>query len=229
MSKDVLGEITLADVAGLMKDLWENLTGPNAREWIDGLKKFLRKENPWPTSPAQTEKAPVQSPPPMWEKVGETTIRVNLGASPVLPFTGAKVEWQWGKNSGWVTVERKGDELFVDDRKVILFLTEEQKKGPHQGHKQRKLLEGKLVLHPNILDALFANLHLIPEAWKQDGEGRTRYIFFWSVGYRNSDGYLFVRCLYWAGGRWNWNYRWLDDGWGVQNPAAVLGEESSAA
>lgn len=42
------------------------------------------------------------------------------------------------------------------------------------------------------------------------------------VHYRNSDGNLYVRYLYWNDDGWNWNYNWLDNEWNVNNPAAVL-------
>lgn len=39
--------------------------------------------------------------------------------------------------------------------------------------------------------------------------------------YRNPDGNLYVRYLYWNGDGWNWNYNWLDNDWNSDNPAAV--------
>lgn len=39
--------LALCDVRGLLADLNEKLSGENAGEWHAGLKKFLRKENPW--------------------------------------------------------------------------------------------------------------------------------------------------------------------------------------
>jgi len=32
---------------------------------------------------------------------------------------------------------------------------------------------------------------------------------------------LYVRYLYRNGGRWDWNYNWLDNDWNSNNPAAV--------
>jgi hypothetical protein len=40
--------------------------------------------------------------------------------------------------------------------------------------------------------------------------------------YRNPNGNLYVRYLYWNDGAWNWNYNWLDNDWNDQNPAAML-------
>jgi hypothetical protein len=39
--------------------------------------------------------------------------------------------------------------------------------------------------------------------------------------YRNANGNLYVRYLYWNGDRWVWNYNWLDNDWNDNNPAAV--------
>ena len=42
------------------------------------------------------------------------------------------------------------------------------------------------------------------------------------ITFRNSDGDLYVRCLYFNDGEWNWNDNWLDNDWNSNNPAAVL-------
>ncbi len=39
--------------------------------------------------------------------------------------------------------------------------------------------------------------------------------------YRNTDGNLYVRYLYWNDDGWNWNDNWLDNDWNSDNPAAV--------
>ncbi len=44
-----------------------------------------------------------------------------------------------------------------------------------------------------------------------------------SLHYRNADGNLYVRYLYWNGDRWNWNYNWLENDWNSNNPSAVSG------
>jgi len=152
--------------------------------------------------------------------LSDTVIMVNLDVAPKLPFDGAEIEKNEG--CGWVKIEKREDGLYVDDRKVVLYLSERQKGGQTiKGYELRDEFTGKLVLHPNILDALMEHFHLIPEDWKKDENGNTRYIFFWAVIFRNSDGDLFVRCLNWDGSRWFWNYRWLDIDFNSDNPAAV--------
>ena len=45
----VLGTNLLAEVAGLITDLFEKLAGPDGTTWLFAFKKFLRKENSWGT------------------------------------------------------------------------------------------------------------------------------------------------------------------------------------
>lgn len=46
--KGVLGN-ALAKVAGPLKDFVEKLGGEDGEKWLEALKRFLRKEEPWPT------------------------------------------------------------------------------------------------------------------------------------------------------------------------------------
>lgn len=155
--------------------------------------------------------------------INATTIEVNLDATPKPPFAGAQIEHQSTGEQGWVTVEKKADGLYVADRKVTLWLSEHQQGDKSlRGHELREELTGALVLHPNILDALYEHQSLIPEDWKKDEQGRIRFVFFWTVIFRNADGDLFVRDLYFHGGQWIISYDWLDRVWSVCHPAAWL-------
>lgn len=124
--------------------------------------------------------------------------------------------------------------LFIDDSPVELFLSENQKGGKSiKSDALYKELSGKPVLNANVLDCLLAHTQLIPDSWKKDENGNTLYIPFLGTTYRYSDDSLYVRCLYWGGGRWDWgcgrwgwDCRWLDGGFGFQGPAAVLGKSS---
>ncbi len=152
--------------------------------------------------------------------IDDNTIEVNLGISPKLPFDGAVVESHTGE--GWAPVQKRLDGLYVDNRKVEVFLSERQQNGKTvQGLELREELTGKPVLNANILDALLEYPHLIPEDWKKDENGKTLYIFFWGTEYRYRGGSLYVRDLHWCGGRWYSDYSRLDH-WGFQNPAASL-------
>lgn len=124
---------------------------------------------------------------------------------------------------GWKVEEhQKGGAWKWSPTQVEFYLDKRQQGGKYiEGNKLRKALEGKNVLNANILDYLLKNPHLIPEDWKKDGNGNTRYIFFWGTVYRDSDGNLYVRCLYWRDGRWRWSYGWLGSDWRSDRPAVV--------
>lgn len=129
---------------------------------------------------------------------------IDCDAAPFLP-------------SGW-TVEKhtRGGQFEWNPTKVKLYLTKSQKPGKLvEGNKLRKELEGHLVLNANVLDYLLAHPELIPDEWKG------KAVFFWGTIYRYSDGDLFVRCLYWCGGRWGWSRHWLDLSFNDSHPAAV--------
>lgn len=208
MSQGMLRNLKLSEVQEARNDLEGKLAGLDGQAWLAALKRMLRKEPAWPEVP-------------LWRALNETTIEVNLDASLVLPFPDAMVEWVKPGQSGWVRVERKGDNLFVDGREVLLHLTEGQKTGTVQGHDLRKQLEGQIVLHPNIEDALLENVHLLPDSWKVDEQGQTVYVYFWAVGYRDSGGSLYVRGVCFRDGQWHRDYGWLDGHWRARDPAAV--------
>ncbi|MEK7576633.1 MAG: hypothetical protein AAB482_02965 [Patescibacteria group bacterium] len=120
-------------------------------------------------------------------------------------------------NSWKVEEHRKGGELTWNPTKVNLHLSPNQIGDKViRGDKLRKELASEPVLNANVLDYLLAHPNLIPEEWKG------KAVFFWGTIYRVSDGNLYVRYVYFLGGRWRWDYRWLDRGWRVGNPAARL-------
>lgn len=120
---------------------------------------------------------------------------------------------------GWkVTEHQKGGQFKwnKEAQKEAFFYAEGQQNGKAlEGNKLRKELAGKPVMNANVLDYLLAHPHLIPEEWKG------KYVFFWGTIYRNSDGDLYVRCLYWSGDRWDWGYGWLGNDWVGVHPAAL--------
>lgn len=130
----------------------------------------------------------------------------------------------WQKDGWTVEEHQKGGSFKWDAAQVAFHLSSGQKGDKYiEGNKLRKELadKGIPVLNANVLDYLLANPHLIPEEWKKDGKGNTRYIFFWGTIYCRRDGSLYVRCLYWHGGGWDWGSDWLDRVWGSYGPAAV--------
>lgn len=124
---------------------------------------------------------------------------------------------------GWAIVpderqiqSRVRGKLEWDPTKISLFLADGQQNGRLiKGDELRKELEGKQVLTANVLDYVLANPELIPESWKENDT------FFWGTIYRDSDGSLCVRYLFWRVGHWGWGYGWLSRQFDYGNPAAV--------
>lgn len=138
---------------------------------------------------------------------------INCDADPFNP---------WSKEGRTVEKHQKGGQWKFDPKQVEFFLSSNQKGDKAiEGNKLRKELAEKPVFNVNVLDYLLANPHLIPEEWKTGGNGNTRYIFFWGTIYRLRDGGLYVRCLCWYDGRWDWGGRWLGNDWDSDGPAAV--------
>lgn len=136
---------------------------------------------------------------------------IDCDVNPFIPYE----EWK-------VEEHKKSGQFIWDPAKVKLHLSQNQAEGKSiVGNKLRKELETQPVFNANLLDYLVEHPHLIPEEWKQDEKGRTRYIFFWGTIYRGSDGTLYVRFLYWHGGPWRVGDSWLGSGFGVRSPAAV--------
>jgi hypothetical protein len=158
-----------------------------------------------------------------------TKMLVNLDADPNLPFTGADVVSHTG--GGWVLVERREEDLYVDGKKILFFLSGRQLNGKTvKGLELREEVTSQPVFNANLLDALADNPQFIPEGWKKDADGKPRYIFFWGTIYRHAYARLCVRYLYWRGGRWNRSYDWLgSDAWDSDGPAAVSASSEALA
>ena len=136
----------------------------------------------------------------------ELTIKtriINCDADPLVPD-----DWK-------VEEHTKGGQFEWNTDNVELYLSDEQKKGPIKGNELRKLLKDKPVLNANILDYLLAHSELIPEEWKG------KAIFFWGTIYRDSDGDLCVRYLYWNDGEWGWSRIWLVYSFDGGDPAVL--------
>lgn len=154
--------------------------------------------------------------------IDENSILVNLNAPPRMPSSGPFTGIKSNTGGGWVKVEKRVDGLYVDGRKVILWIS--KRKGI-TGYELQGELSGKPVLHPNILDALLEHPHLIPEEWKEKGEGGyTRYIFFWGVVFFRHMNNLYVRQLFYSsGGKWGSVAKCLADGLPFDHyPVALL-------
>lgn len=138
---------------------------------------------------------------------------VDCDADPFMP-SGWSVEEH--KKNGKLKLEMQGADLYLGEKKIVLYLSKKQRKGVIGGNELRKELDDKPALNANVLDYLLANPHLIPEEWKG------KVVFFWGTIYRGSVGGLCVRCLcFFGGGGWRSRCRWLDYDWHDNCPAAL--------
>ncbi len=136
---------------------------------------------------------------------------IDLDADPRIPYDGWKVE-----------EHKKGGKFTWDPAKVRLHLSKNQQDGKSiEGNKLRKELADEMVFNANLLDYLLDNPHLIPEDWKVDEKGETRYIYFWGTVYRDSGGGLCVRYLCFFGGHWRQGNDWLGSNFDGLDPSAV--------
>lgn len=124
------------------------------------------------------------------------------------------------KGYNW-TIEYNNSLGEIDLSKIKLHLEPEQKNGYTEGEVLAERFKNN-GLNANVLDYLLANPRAIPDDWKVDENGKTRYIFFWGTIYRVSVGNLYVRCLCWGNGAWDWGGNWLSDDFDARNPAALL-------
>ena len=151
---------------------------------------------------------------------------VDLDKPPNVPFLNAKAVKHNG--GGVVEIElRSDDNLYVDGKKVILYLSESQQDNKEViGYELlMKLESGELVLlNSNVLDYIYCHAELFPEHWKKDEYGETRQIFFWGSIFQNPLlGYLYVRYLYWGDNNKPYPfYSWLDVEWFRRFPAASI-------
>ncbi len=115
-----------------------------------------------------------------------------------------------------------GGVVVWDPTKICLFLSERQKCGALVvGNKLRKELARSPTMNANVLSFLLKNPHLIPEDWKYDERGNTRYIFFWGTIYRDVSGQLCVPYLCWNSSVWVQNYHRLKYVFTYIHPAAM--------
>lgn len=148
---------------------------------------------------------------------------VDLAVPCKLPFTGA--ERVSPAKTGVVKLERRDDDLYLNGKKINLFISEKQKGDKAiGGHDFRKELEARGGnVSAKVLDHLVDYPQMWPESWKKDDQGNTIYVYFWDDIFRSpSRGGLYVRYGCWHGGRVVSNYDWLGSGWHSNDPSASV-------
>jgi len=147
---------------------------------------------------------------------------VDRTKAPNLPFPGCVIYEHNGNDL--VRLELRSDDLYLDNKKVVLRVVENNFIGCRlTGHEVYSALGNSPVLDASVLDYLLEHLELIPESWKVNRFGHTQSIFFWGTIFRDSS-LPRVRCLFWDDVCWNSNSVSLDVRcFGNRSPAAVLG------
>jgi hypothetical protein len=91
---------------------------------------------------------------------------------------------------------------------------------------EERLIRLKTTNHGSLggkaFKACWENRHLLPDSWKKDENGNTRYIFFDGLVLQSPGGSRCTLYLYWDGGGWDWYYGWLGSDRYANDPSAVL-------
>ncbi len=137
--------------------------------------------------------------------------------------------WRGPPNGDGLSGEEVQDERSlklgeVDLTKIRLETTLKVRETSVAGEEKLKRLieQGYIRLDAKVLQTLWGNQYLIPEAWKQSANGNMIGTFFDGTILRDSDGGRYVLCLCWFGGQWLWYRHWLEGDWGASSPSAVL-------
>ncbi len=152
---------------------------------------------------------------------------VDLSARPLLPAGGWRIYKH--KGEGVVKIElRSDDNLYLDGKKVNLFLPGIQKEYPHMinGYELKSELikeNNKMLLNSNVLDYLYNHPEFFPKHWKKHKQGYTQIVFFWgSIFERYQSPSWCVRSLHYHRGKLHCGYRKFDNYWDYKAPLAYL-------
>lgn len=181
--------------------------------------------------------------------VNDSLMYVNLDARPRSPsyrlnLQHVKVLDAPATKKGWVKVERRisanqfDDDLYVDNRRVVLHLDKKQlyEVCKVSGSEVLAGIAGNVQVHPNILDALLIYPSLIPSVvkWSRDlpkdwrryaADEKISRVYFSSMKFRdnsypNSDFYC-IRCIRRDLGHWVPDYEWASFDFGPQDYIAT--------
>lgn len=197
-------KIEVSELQGPLTEFMQQLSGENGRKRFDEFKLWLKN-------------------------VTVVVIQdlIDLSVPCRLPFDGAErvSPPKPLPESGDVKFESCNGDLYLDGKKLELFLSEKQQGSKViGGHDLRKELEARGGnISAKVLDHLVDHPQMWPDSWKKDAQGRTVYIYFWDDIFHNpANGSLYVRYGYWDEGKVVSDYSWLGNDWGVNDPSASL-------
>lgn len=203
---DIMLNQALEEFLGLLRQLIINLLGPHGAEWGNELKRFLRKERCW------------------------VSILIDRSKKFNLTFVGSGCTiWKGPADGKGLEGEEEQDarslvltEVHLSKIRFETMLRPGEISITGEERITRLKAAGHICFDAAVFHHLWENKHLIPESWKEEINGSTRYIFFDGSILRSSYGYRYVLYLYWDVGQWRWRVRWLGYGWDAGNPSAVL-------
>ncbi|MFA6042697.1 MAG: hypothetical protein WCV85_04630 [Patescibacteria group bacterium] len=197
MPEGMLGNLSLAETQGPMRDLEQKLAGPNGRMWLEALKKFLRGEKKLAPNDATTDK----------EILVCTLVKVDRSIKPYYS--------DWMKKVLHPKLESTGLADYDITKDVWLWQHDEQQYGVVTGQVIYDFLRKNKMLEScgNLQDAL-AIQKLGVTTFRKAFSNDT--VYFWKSVVQNLDG-LSVPYLCVNGGivvlRWSWlGDDWDDDG-----------------
>ena len=150
---------------------------------------------------------------------------IDLSVPCRLPFTGA--ENMSPGMSGIVKLEKRGEDLYLDNNKFYLFLPEKQAGEKlvfgYDLCKEIEIRGGNT--RAKILDALCSDPTFWPESWKKGLDGKPLYVSFWGDTFRDpSNNEMYVRYGSWYHNRRTVShyYYWLGSLFGRERPVASI-------
>lgn len=131
----------------------------------------------------------------------ETGMSEDIVDCDVLPEIRCGEKCEEHRRMGRFTLKKYGDELYANGKKVILYLTDGQKKGGIKGLRLREELKRKLVLNVCFYDYLRKHQWLIPRSWRKE----RRSIYFWGTTFSCLSGAIYSPALWWNDDVWDIN------------------------
>lgn len=154
--------------------------------------------------------------------------RVIVGEPKVIPITRGRFNPLRFIEPGWRIITEETDTRSValselDLTKVELQTMLSDGESYIKGEEKLKRLKesGKIRLDADIFFALWENQHLIPESWKEQVNGNTRFIYFDGTVLRALKGPACIICLYWDE-KWKWSLDWLESSHFMANTLSAV-------
>jgi len=197
-----MNKVDVSELKGPLTELMDQVGGENGRNRFEEFKLWLKNV-----------------------KAKVCSLMIDLSVPCRLPFDDA--ERVSLVKSGVVKLERRGNDLHLDGKKINLFISERHKtvasRGTQQGHdlKDELWIRGGNI-GASVLDHLVEYPELWPESWKRNGDGNIMFVCFFDDLFRHPSCGLAVRCGYWYEGRVVPSHKWLDNHWPGNWPSASV-------